>query len=225
PLRAAGSRRRRPGAGRPLDHHGTGRRRHAVPLLPADEPLRAEPARRSPAGALRRPRVDARALPGRHARPADDAPHASAERTALLPRGRRRRSAGGSGEDRGVAMTGSRPHGVEYAASVLHQDVRFCTTDDGVRIAFATAGKGPPLVRVANWLTHLELEWGSTINRHWLTALAGRHRLVRHDPRGSGLSERQVASLELDDWVEDLRAVVDEVGLDRFPLLGLGHAG
>lgn len=122
-------------------------------------------------------------------------------------------------------MTVKRQQVVGATADVLHQDVRFCTTDDGVRIAFATAGRGPPLVRVANWLTHLELEWGSTISRHWLRALAARHLLVRHDPRGSGLSEREVGSLELDDWVEDLRAVVDEVGLERFPLLGLGHAG
>lgn len=122
-------------------------------------------------------------------------------------------------------MTASRPQGVGATADVLHQRVRFCTTDDGVRIAFATAGRGPPLVRVANWLTHLELEWGSKIGQHWLTALGARHLLVRHDPRGSGLSDREVGSLELDDWVEDLRAVVDEVGLERFPLLGLGHAG
>lgn len=113
----------------------------------------------------------------------------------------------------------------QHQRGVMHQDVRFCTTGDGVRIALATAGKGPPLVRVANWLTHLELDWESHVSRHWLTALASHHLLVRHDPRGSGLSDREVGSLELDDWVEDLRAVVDEVGLERFPLLGLGHAG
>ena len=40
----------------------------------------------------------------------------------------------------------------------LEQQIRFCTTPDKVRIAYATVGKGPPLVRAAHWLTHLQYD-------------------------------------------------------------------
>src|SRR5262249_34468182 len=93
------------------------------------------------------------------------------------------------------------------------------------RIAFATAGEGPPLVRVNNWFTHLELDWDNPVWRHWSEALAERRMLVRYDPRGSGLSDRDVADLSLDALVSDLKAVVDALKLRRFPLIGLCQGG
>jgi pimeloyl-ACP methyl ester carboxylesterase/DNA-binding CsgD family transcriptional regulator len=107
----------------------------------------------------------------------------------------------------------------------VEQRIRFCTSYDGVRIAYATAGEGPPLVRTANWLTHLELDWQSPVWGHWLRALARDRRLIRLDPRGSGLSDRDVGELGLEAWVHDLEAVVDRLGLERFPLLGLCQGG
>jgi pimeloyl-ACP methyl ester carboxylesterase/DNA-binding CsgD family transcriptional regulator len=103
----------------------------------------------------------------------------------------------------------------------MKQRIQFCTSRDGVRIAFATVGEGPPLVRVNNWFTHLEIDWESPVWRHWLEAFAHGRMLVRHDPRGSGLSDRDVTDFSLDAWVADLEAVVDAVGLRRFPLVGL----
>src|SRR6476659_5861919 len=103
------------------------------------------------------------------------------------------------------------------------QEIRYCTSPDGVRIAFASTGSGPPLVKAANWLTHLDLEWESPIWSHWIDALSARHRLVRYDERGCGLSDWDVTDFDLDTWVEDLEAVVDSVGLTRFPLLGLSQ--
>ena len=41
----------------------------------------------------------------------------------------------------------------------MEQQIRFCTTSDGVRIAYATVGEGPPVIRVLGWFTHLEMEW------------------------------------------------------------------
>jgi DNA-binding winged helix-turn-helix (wHTH) protein len=70
------------------------------------------------------------------------------------------------------------------------QEIRYCTTSDGVRLAYATTGNGPPLVKASNWLTHLDFEWGSPIWRHWYTALSRHHRLVRYDERGNGMSQR-----------------------------------
>lgn len=105
------------------------------------------------------------------------------------------------------------------------QEIRFCRSPDGVRLAFATCGSGPPLVKAANWLTHLDHEWNSAIWRHWIQWLAGRHTVVRYDERGCGLSDWEVDDFSLDAWVEDLELVVDSVGIDRFPLLGISQGG
>ncbi len=105
------------------------------------------------------------------------------------------------------------------------QQIRYCTSPDGVRIAHASTGSGPPLVKAANWLTHLDLEWDSPIWAHWIDALSARHHLIRYDERGCGMSDWDVRDFSLDAWVEDLELVVDSVGLERFPLLGLSQGG
>jgi hypothetical protein len=68
----------------------------------------------------------------------------------------------------------------------MKQRIQFCTSRDGVRIAVATVGQGPPLVRVNNWFTHLEIDWDSPVWRHWVEAFVERRMLIRYDPRGSG---------------------------------------
>jgi pimeloyl-ACP methyl ester carboxylesterase/DNA-binding transcriptional regulator YiaG len=111
------------------------------------------------------------------------------------------------------------------AASPMEQQIRFCTAPDGVRLAYATAGTGPSLVKAANWLSHLEFDWHSPVWRHWLAAFSARHTLVRYDERGCGLSDWDVGELSLDAWVRDLETVVDTLGLERFPLLGISKGG
>jgi DNA-binding SARP family transcriptional activator len=103
------------------------------------------------------------------------------------------------------------------------QTIRFCSTPDGVRLAYATIGKGPVLVKAANWLSHLEFDWTSPVWRHWLIGLAENNTLVRYDERGCGLSDWNVNEFTLDAWVMDLETVVDSLGLDRFPLLGISQ--
>ena len=110
-------------------------------------------------------------------------------------------------------------------SSKARQEIRYCTTSDGVRLAYATTGSGPPLVKASNWLTHLDFEWGSPIWRHWYTALSRHHRLIRYDERGNGMSQRDVPDVSFDTWVRDLETVVDAAGLDRFPLLGISRGG
>ena len=105
------------------------------------------------------------------------------------------------------------------------QEIRFCTTGDGTRLAYATSGTGPPLVKAANWLSHLDYDWESPVWRHWLAELSRRFRLVRYDERGCGLSDWDIARFSFGDWVDDLEAVVDAAGLDRFPLLGISQGG
>ena len=76
----------------------------------------------------------------------------------------------------------------------LEQRIRFCRTPDDVTIAYAVTGDGPPLVKTANWMTHLDHDWHSPVWRHWLVDLSRRHRLIRYDERGCGLSERRPPS-------------------------------
>ncbi|WP_051901360.1 alpha/beta fold hydrolase [Streptomyces aureus] len=105
------------------------------------------------------------------------------------------------------------------------QTIRFCRAADGTRIAYASVGSGPPLLKAANWMSHLDLEWTSPVWSHWLGGLAHNRRLVRYDERGCGLSDWTVPSFTFDDWVDDLHTVVEAAGLDRFPLLGVSQGG
>jgi len=102
----------------------------------------------------------------------------------------------------------------------LKQEVRYCKASDGVRLAYAKVGSGPPLVRSAHWLGHLEYDWELPIFRHLLLGLARDFTLYRYDARGNGLSDWDVAEISLDAWVRDLETVVDATGLKQFPLLG-----
>jgi pimeloyl-ACP methyl ester carboxylesterase/DNA-binding CsgD family transcriptional regulator len=108
----------------------------------------------------------------------------------------------------------------------LRHETRFCTSADGVGLAYAIDGDGPPLVKASNWMTHLEYERQSPVWRHWVRELSRSHTLVRFDERGCGLSDRQFAGTpSLDSYVDDLAAVVDAAGLERFALLGLSGGG
>jgi pimeloyl-ACP methyl ester carboxylesterase len=105
------------------------------------------------------------------------------------------------------------------------QEIRFARAGDGTRLAYAVSGAGPPLVKAANWLSHLAYDWESPVWRHWLAELSRRFRLVRYDERGCGLSDWDIGRFSFEDWVDDLETVVDAAGLDRFPLLGISQGG
>lgn len=107
----------------------------------------------------------------------------------------------------------------------ITQQIRFCRSADGTHVAYATSGRGRPLVKAANWLSHLDYDWESPVWRHWLRALSAHHELIRYDERGSGLSDWDVEHLSLDSRVADLHAVVEACGVERFPLLGLSAGG
>src|SRR3954471_17771636 len=103
------------------------------------------------------------------------------------------------------------------------QRVGFCTSPDDVRLAYAVHGQGPPIVKAPNWLTHLEHDWRRPGWRPCLEGLGGRNTGVRHDERGCGLSDRDVADFALERSVADLETVVDAAGVDRFTLLGISQ--
>ena len=107
----------------------------------------------------------------------------------------------------------------------MQQQIRFCKTSDGARLAYASVGSGPPLVKAANWLSHIEYDWRTPIWRPLYERLARNRRLIRYDERGCGLSDWDVDDFSLDAWVRDLETVVDAAGLERFPLLGISQGG
>jgi class 3 adenylate cyclase len=101
-------------------------------------------------------------------------------------------------------------------------EVRFCTTEDGVSIAFAAAGSGPPLVYVRTWTaSHVQLDWQQDDPGKIYEALAVHRTLITFDRRRAGLSDRGVSELTLGKLTLDLEAVVDHLGLERFPLVGM----
>lgn len=116
----------------------------------------------------------------------------------------------------------------EQRSEHLRQTIRFVCGRGDVQLAVATIGEGTPLVKAANWLTHVELDWHSPVWRHWWSELGRRFRFVRYDARGCGLSDHDVGGRslsDLDTWTCDLEAVVDDVGLERFVLLGMSQGG
>jgi class 3 adenylate cyclase/pimeloyl-ACP methyl ester carboxylesterase len=123
----------------------------------------------------------------------------------------------------GIDLNGASPGSHILATANLKQNVRYCRTADGVRLAYATVGSGPPLVRSSHWLGHLEYDWEFPILRHILLGLAKNFKVVRYDARGNGLSDWDVREVSLEAWVNDLETIVDAAGLDEFPLLGFSQ--
>jgi pimeloyl-ACP methyl ester carboxylesterase/DNA-binding CsgD family transcriptional regulator len=106
----------------------------------------------------------------------------------------------------------------------MNQDIRFCTTTDNVKLAYAVSGTGPPLLMPATWLSHLEHQWKSLAWAPWLETLSTKYTLVRYDSRGCGLSDRD-AALSFEGWMHDIEAVADAAGFPRFDLLATCWGG
>ena len=107
----------------------------------------------------------------------------------------------------------------------MEQQIRFCTTSDGVRIAYATAGQGPPLVIVPSWLSHLELDLRRLVSPIFFQQLATSNLLVRYDKRGMGLSSRNIADYSLEAQVRDLHTIIEHLQLGEFTLFGSSQGG
>ena len=103
------------------------------------------------------------------------------------------------------------------------QQVRFCAAHDGTGLAYSIVGSGPPLVKTANWLNHLEHDWESPIWRHWIRHFVGYRQLIRYDERGNGLSDWNTPQIDFESFVDDLASVVDAAGLQCFDLLGVSQ--
>src|SRR5262245_13362735 len=150
-----------------------------------------------------------------------------------------RRAIGDSGEQQRLIRTAARK-GIRFVgvlregqvpselpapvpAAVPNQEVTFCRTAEGINLALASVGGGAPLIKVANWLTHIEYDWESPIWSPLLQHLAQHCRLIRYDGRGNGLADREVADISFSAFVRDLATVVDAAGLERSALLGISQ--
>jgi pimeloyl-ACP methyl ester carboxylesterase/DNA-binding SARP family transcriptional activator len=116
-------------------------------------------------------------------------------------------------------------HAERLYAKSASRDVQFCRTSDGVRIAYACVGVGPPVVWAAHWMSHLAFSWESPIWRHWTEEFAKDHAFVHYDERGNGLSDWNSPTFSVDAFVRDLEAVVDALGFDQFTLIGSSKGG
>lgn len=123
----------------------------------------------------------------------------------------------------GTAVPEQRP-GREGTLGAVKQRIRYTRSRDGTALAWASAGQGPPLVKAANWLTHLEHDLDSPAWSHWVRFFADHFHFIRYDERGCGLSDREVADVSFERWVEDLEAVVEAAGIDEpVTLLGVSQ--
>lgn len=105
----------------------------------------------------------------------------------------------------------------------LKQRVSFCTSSDGTQIAYASVGDGPPLLKAPNYLNHIEYEWGSAFWGPFLAEMASKNKLVRFDQRGTGLSDWDCQRISDDAMIEDMEAVVEATGIEKFALFGISQ--
>jgi pimeloyl-ACP methyl ester carboxylesterase len=106
----------------------------------------------------------------------------------------------------------------------MAQLIRYLKAHDGVKLAWATLGNGPALVKAGNWLSHLNYDLESPVWRHWIEFFSDHYRFIRYDERGCGMSQWNVSDLSAERWPEDLASVVEasEPG-EKFVLFGLSQ--
>jgi pimeloyl-ACP methyl ester carboxylesterase/AraC-like DNA-binding protein len=103
------------------------------------------------------------------------------------------------------------------------QQIRYCKAPDGTRLAYSVTGSGPPLVKTANWLNHIQHDWDSPLWRHWIDEFTRGRSLIRYDERGNGLSDWDTPDLSFEAFVDDLECVADCLELEQFDLLAISQ--
>ncbi len=105
-------------------------------------------------------------------------------------------------------------------------DVRYTRAPDGTSIAYTTFGEGPlDLLCIPGFVSHLELMFEAPDAERYLGRMAGFSRVVMYDKRGQGLSDRPPSPPTLEQSMQDARAVLDEVGVQRAAVFGISEGG
>jgi class 3 adenylate cyclase len=107
----------------------------------------------------------------------------------------------------------------------MEPQIQYCTTSDGVSIAYCATGEGKTIVDMGHPPTHAQMEWRLPLVRAWYERFARHHRYVRFDTRGCGLSERNITEYSLDTMVRDAEAVIDDLGCETVTLIGGMNSG
>ena len=106
----------------------------------------------------------------------------------------------------------------------MQPDIRY--TEGDPQIAYQVLGDGDlDLVFAFDWASNVELIWQHPSAERFLRRLGSFSRLVVFDTRGMGLSDPVVAPPPPEEWMDDVRAVMDAVGSERAAIVGHGHAG
>jgi pimeloyl-ACP methyl ester carboxylesterase/DNA-binding SARP family transcriptional activator len=124
----------------------------------------------------------------------------------------------------GREESGRHDGGLPDASVERSQEIRYCRSPDGIQIAYAVSGRGPPILRAAHWMSHLQYEWESPVWRHWIDSLSRENTLIRYDERGNGLSDWNARDLSFAAMVSDLESIADASGLNEFSLLGVSQS-
>lgn len=107
----------------------------------------------------------------------------------------------------------------------MQPPIQYVTTPDGVSLACAVDGEGPPLVFVRGWISHIDNMWEDPVFRDYFLALARHFTVVRFDMRACGLSDRDVPDPDLEAMVVDVETVMDGLGIERAILYGQCYGG
>jgi class 3 adenylate cyclase/pimeloyl-ACP methyl ester carboxylesterase len=101
----------------------------------------------------------------------------------------------------------------------MEPEIRYARTSDGVNIAYAVVGSGPPLVAMDLPTSNVRYEWQIDSLRAMHESTARVATFIRYDHRCFGLSDRPPGALTTEGFVRDLEAVVDKLELERFFLI------
>lgn len=102
--------------------------------------------------------------------------------------------------------------------------MQYARTRDGVKIAYGVAGSGPVVLRVPSApFSNSQAEWAQDTG--FYHGLTDRFTIVTFDPRGCGLSDRNVKDLSMEARTLDLEAVLEKAGVGQFALHSIGWSG
>jgi class 3 adenylate cyclase len=107
----------------------------------------------------------------------------------------------------------------------MQPKTRYARSDD-VCIAYQVTGDGPvDIVMAPGTMSHLDLDWEIPNRAQFFERFSRFCRLIRFDKRGTGLSDRPVTMATLEERSDDIRAVMDAVGIERAHLFGASEGG